>query len=44
MELGNLAVIDISSPRANGPYEANNAKISSKLTKLRAFESAFEKN
>ena len=31
MELGNLALIKIFSPQANGPFEPKNVEISSKL-------------
>ena len=41
MELGTLALIKISSPQANGSYEPNNVKISSKLTKFWVFKGRF---
>ena len=41
MELGNLAIIKISSPQANGPFEPKNVKISLKLTELQEFKGRF---
>ena len=40
-EMGNLADILFSSPRANGPFELKNVKVSQKLTELRSFKGAF---
>ena len=43
MELGDLALILISSPRANGPFEPKDVKISQKLTELPTFKGAFSR-
>ena len=41
MELDNLTLIEIFSPRANGPLEPKNVKLSLKLAELRASKGVF---